>query len=219
MIVAGLLAAPVLADEDSTAKRLNEAEQVIKNAVDAPDKGVPKELMERAECIGVFPELHKGAFVVGAEFGHGVFTCRGQDGKMGAPAFFQLGAGSVGWQFGGEEADLIVLIMNESGMKHLLQDKFTLGAEAGVAAGPVGRKAEASTDAQLHAQILTWSRSKGLFVGVAVEGSVIKPDKKTMEKFYGKPMTAKQVLVEKSVPVPNAARSFVDTVSRSASRS
>src|SRR5262245_45291287 len=99
MFVASLLAAPVLADEDSTAKRLNEAEQVIKNAVDAPDKGVPKELMEHAECIGVFPELHKGAFVVGGEFGHGVFTCRGKDGKMGAPAFFQLGAGSVGWQF------------------------------------------------------------------------------------------------------------------------
>lgn len=221
LLLAGAVAVPVLADDDAqdAAKKLNEAEQVIKTAITAPDKGIPKDLLQKAECVGVFPEVKKGAFVVGAEFGRGVVTCRRADGSMGAPAFFKIAAGSVGYQVGAEETDLVFLIMNTGGVKYLLEDKFTLGAEAAAAAGPVGRSAEASTDAQLHAAILTWSRSRGLFAGASLEGSVVKPDKKAMEAVYGKPVTAKEVLVDHKMAVPNSARSFVETTSRSASRS
>lgn len=222
ILIAGAIAAvPVLADNDAqeAAKKLRDAETVIQNAVTAPDKGIPKDLLQKAECVGVFPEVKKGAFVVGAEFGKGVFTCRRADGKMSAPAFYSIGAGSVGFQAGGEETDFVLLVMNKEGMKHLLDDKFTIGAEAAAAAGPVGREAEASTDAQLHAQILTWSRSRGLFVGASLEGSVVKPDKSRIEAIYGKDMTAKTVLMDQKVAVPKDARSFVDTTNKHTSRS
>lgn len=201
IMLAALVAVPVLADDERSeaTEKLREAEAVIQKAVSAPDKGIPQDLLRKAECVGVFPEVKKGAFVVGAEFGKGVMTCRGSDGKMSAPAFFTIAAGSVGYQVGGEETDLVLLIMNRDGVKYLLEDKFTLGGEAAAAAGPVGRSAEASTDAQLHAGILTWSRSRGLFAGASLEGSVIKPDKKRMEKFYAKPISAKEVLVEGKV--------------------
>lgn len=220
IIIAGLVTIPALADEDKdTVKKLNDAEKVIQTAVTAPDKGIPKDLLQKAECVGVFPEVKKGAFVVGAEFGKGVFTCRREDGTMGAPAFFTVAAGSVGYQVGAQETDLVLLIMNKNGVKYLLEDKFTLGGEAAAAAGPVGRSAEAATDAQLHAMILTWSRSRGLFAGASLEGSVIKPDKSRMEKFYSRPISAREVLVDTKVSVPKAARPFVDTTNRSASRS
>jgi len=221
VLLAGAIAVPVLADDDAkdAAKKLQEATDVIQTAVTSPDKGIPKSLLQKAECVGVFPEVKKGAFVVGAEFGRGVFTCRREDGKMSAPAFFSVGAGSVGFQVGAEETDYVLLVMNKEGMKHLLDDKFTIGGELAAAAGPVGREAEAATDAQLHAQILTWSRSRGLFAGASLEGSVVKSDKSRMEKFYGKPVTAKTVLVDQKMAVPNAARSFVDTTNKHASRS
>jgi lipid-binding SYLF domain-containing protein len=218
-VVAALTTLTVPAAEQTENTRIHDAEQVLKQAVTAPDKGIPKDLLERAECIGVFPSLTKGAFVVGGEFGHGVFTCRRKDGTMGAPAFFTIGAGSIGWQFGGEQADLVLLIMNEGGVKRLLQDKFTLGGEAAAVAGPVGRTAEAATDAQMHAQILSWSRSRGIFLGVSLEGSVIKQDRKATETFYGKPLTASEILVAQAVPPPEAARSFVKTASEYSRRS
>jgi lipid-binding SYLF domain-containing protein len=198
------------ADDKDQAKLIVEAQQVLTEAVTAPDQGIPKELLEKAECVGVFPGLKKGAFVVGGEFGRGVFTCRENNGMMGAPAFFTLGSGSIGWQFGGESADVVLLIMNPSGVKRLLEDKFAIGGEASAAAGPVGRTATAQTDAQLHAQILSWSRTRGAFLGASIEGSVIKPDKKANEKFYGKSVTAQNLLVDHSVQVPASARTFVD---------
>lgn len=209
ILVVGLVSTPTIASESAEAKRMRLAEDVLKAAVTAPDRGIPKELLERAECVGVFPGLTKGAVVVGGEFGRGVFTCRRKDGTMGAPAMFTMGGGSIGWQFGGEQADVVLLIMNEGGVKRLLQDKFTLGGEASAVAGPVGRTAQAATDAQLHAQILSWSRSRGIFLGASIEGNVIKPDKAATKALYGKPVTAEDILVAQRVPAPEAAQSFV----------
>jgi lipid-binding SYLF domain-containing protein len=138
---------------------------------------------------------------------------------MGAPAFFTIGGGSFGWQFGGQQADLVLLIMNDNGVKRLLQDKFTLGGEASAAAGPVGRTAQASTDAQMHAEILSWSRSRGVFLGVSLEGSVIKPNDDATREFYGRPVSASDLLVAQSVPAPAAAQSFVRTATEYSRRS
>lgn len=218
-----LLVAPAMAgsddDEHNPTARMQQAAAVLKSAVNAPDKGIPRDLLEKAECVGVFPELKKGAFVVGGEFGRGVFTCRQADGSMGAPAFFKMGGGSVGWQFGGEEADVVLLIMNKSGLDHLLEDKFTIGGEASAVAGPVGRTASAATDAQLHAQILSWSRSRGAFVGVSVEGDFLKPDTKTNQNLYGKALSSREILVGGATAVPKTAENFVSTTNQYSKRS
>jgi lipid-binding SYLF domain-containing protein len=211
ILATGFLSTPVLAGENPQVQKIRDAEEVLRMSATAPDKGIPRDLLERAECIGVFPGLVKGAFVVGGEFGRGVFTCRQKDGTMGAPAFFTIGGGSFGWQFGGESADLVLLIMNENGVKHLLQDKFSLGGEASVAAGPVGRTAQAATDAQLHAEILSWSRSRGVFLGASLEGTVIKASRDATEAFYGRPVTAGDILVAHKVEAPQAAKSFLRT--------
>lgn len=210
ILAAGLLALPAAAaNPGRDTGRLRDAEEVLKNAVSAPDRGVPKELLEHAECVGVFPGLTKGAFVVGGEYGRGVFTCRQADGRMGAPAFFTIGGGSVGWQFGGKEADLVVLVMNPGGVKHLLADRFTLGADAAAVAGPVGRSASAATDAQLHAEMLSWSRSRGAFLGISLDGDVVKPDRAANARFYGKALTAREILVDHRAEVPSPAKPFV----------
>ena len=138
---------------------------------------------------------------------------------MGAPAIFSLGGGSVGWQIGGEEADVVLLIMNEGGVKRLLQDRFTIGAEAAAVAGPVGRNAQAATDAQLHAEILSWSRSHGLFIGASLKSMMIKPSNKSTEELYGRPLTAKQILIAQTVAPPESARSFVREASEYSRRS
>ena len=215
ILVAGLVAAPALARSDDKAdlmKRMREAQDVLKSSVNAPDKGIPKELLERAECVGVFPNVAKGAFIVGGEFGRGIFTCRGKDGKMGPPAFFSIGGPSIGWQFGGDVADFVLLIMNENGVKHLLEDHFTLGGEAAAVAGPVGRTAQAATDLQLHAEILSWSRTKGLFLGASLKGTGLNHDEKASKLMYGKEVPASDILVKQSVPVPASAQGYVNTV-------
>jgi lipid-binding SYLF domain-containing protein len=205
-------ATPLLAHPDKKqVKEVKKAEEVLRLSVTAPDSRIPKDLLERAECIGVFPGVKKAAFLVGGEFGRGVFTCREKDGSMGAPAFFTMGGPSLGWQFGGESADLILLIMNETGVQHLLSDKFTIGGQGAAVAGPVGRTAQASTDLLLHAQILSWSRSRGLFLGASLDGVVIKPSKDATESFYGRPITARQILVGHEAEPPQAARAFVNT--------
>jgi lipid-binding SYLF domain-containing protein len=219
MAIATLLAGPAAGSaEDRPGKLLPAAEQALRQSISAPDKGIPKELLERAECVGVFPDVKKGAFVVGGEFGRGLFTCRRADGSMGAPALFSIGGPSVGWQFGGQEADLILLIMNDGGVKHLLEDHFTLGGEISAVAGPVGRTTQAATDAQLHAQILSWSRSRGVFLGAALKGTVVKQDKAGTEALYGKPILAREILVEQKVGVPADAVSFVRATSEAARR-
>lgn len=210
------LAAPAMAGSAHATKadaRIAKAREVLEQSVSAPDGGIPKDLLKEAECVGVFPDVTKGAFVVGGEYGKGVFTCRKPDGRMGPPAFFTIGGGSIGWQFGGKQADLVLLIMNDGGLKHLLEDHVTLGAGAAAVAGPVGRTADAETDAQLHAQILSWSRSHGIFLGASLEGGVLKPDMEGTRAFYGRPLTARQILVDHEPAVPVAARPFVTLVS------
>ena len=222
ILAAGMTIVPAAAREKGSAdeiKKLQAAEQALRMSVAAPDKGIPKDLLQKAECIGVFPDVKKAAFVVGGEGGRGVFTCRSKDGRMSAPAFFTIGGPSIGFQAGIQEADVVLLVMNDEGVQKLLQDHVTLGGEASVAAGPVGRTAEAGTDAQLHAQILSWSRSRGLFAGVSLEGMVLKQNNKATQDFYGKAIDAKEILVNQSVPVPAAAQSFVKTTTQVAKRS
>jgi lipid-binding SYLF domain-containing protein len=198
--------------------RLQRAEAVLKASLEAPDKGIPQDALVKAECVGVFPDVRKGAFIVGGEGGAGVFTCRDRNGVMGAPAFFKIGGGSVGWQFGGQETDLVLLVMNDDGMKHLLADHFTLGAAATATGGPVGRTLEAATDAQLHAQILSWSRSQGAFLGAALEGSVISTDAKANLAVYGESLTAKSILLEHKVQPTREAMAFLKTLNAKADR-
>src|SRR4030095_13536937 len=177
-------ASPALDKKDT--KTLEEAVPVLNALASAPDKGIPQELLAKADCILIFPSVAKGAFIVGGKAGKGVASCRRPDGSMSAPAFYGIGGASVGFQIGGQTADVVLLIMNESGVSHLLSDKFTLGGEATATAGPVGRTAQAATDAQLHAQILSWSRSRGLFLGAALEGTVVRPDGDANKRLYGK---------------------------------
>lgn len=198
---------------------IRESDAVLKAAMSAPDQGIPKELLARAECIGVFPGVKKGAFVVGGEFGRGVFTCRKEDSTMGAPAMFTMGGGSVGWQFGGKKVDVVLLIMNKEGLRHLLQDKVTLGGEVAAVAGPVGRTAQVATDAQMRAEILSWSHARGVFLGAAFKGAVIKPDASATEALYGEPRTATEILVAENVEPPDTAKQFVATATESSRRS
>ena len=215
------LSALALAASDRGAEqdRLVKAEAVVKASLDSPDKGIPMDLLQRAECVGVFPDVKKAAFVVGGQGGRGVFTCRDDDGELGAPAFFKLAGGSVGWQFGGQEADIILLVMNDEGMQHLLKDKFAIGGEASATAGPVGRDARAKTDAQLKAQMLSWSRSQGLFLGAALSGTVIRPDAEANAHYYGKEVTAEGILVKHEFRAPRTSRPFVSLLNKVADRS
>jgi lipid-binding SYLF domain-containing protein len=161
----------------------------------SPDKGIPQDLLAKAECVIVIPNMKKAAFVVGGEYGKGFATCRdaSHSGWTG-PAAMQLNGGSVGFQIGGEETDLILLVMNRKGMDKLVGDKVTLGADASVAAGPVGRTAAAQTNARMDAEILSWSRAKGVFAGVSLKGASLRPDKSDNRVLYGKDVTARELL-------------------------
>jgi lipid-binding SYLF domain-containing protein len=206
---------PALAAKGVTGKDrkvFSNATDVLEALTSAPDSAIPIDLLERAECVLVFPNVIKGAFVVGGRFGRGVAWCK--DGA--GPAFFSIGGGSVGWQWGGQATDLVLLVMNEDGMKHLLEDNFTLGGKASAAAGPVGRTAEASTDVQLQAQILSWSRSKGLFAGASLEGAVIQPSEDANRRLYGEDVSVDALLDGSHGPhtLPAEASSFVDLATR-----
>ncbi len=183
------------------------AAQVFREIMNTPDKGIPQELVENAECIAVFPSVLKAGFIFGGRGGRGVASCRMAAG-WSAPAYFSLGGGSFGLQIGASSTDFVMLFMNKDGMNSLLSDGFTLGGDASVAAGPVGRQAGASTDLKLTAQILSYSRSKGLFAGLELKGVVIKPDKDDMRDVYGEGVTAKQVLKENKGNAPVSVRAF-----------
>jgi lipid-binding SYLF domain-containing protein len=230
ILVAGVLAAPAVttaSDKDKTyeekkdvkvsaedkqkaEERLREAEEVIKASVSAPDQGIPKNLLEKAECVGVFPGVKKAALVVGGAGGKGVFTCKNGHGMSG-PAFFKIGGPSIGWQAGVESADIVLLVMNKEGIDKLLTDKFKIGADATAAAGPVGRNTQASTDVLMGSQILSWSRTKGLFAGVSVDGMVMTQDKEDNAAIYGKAVEAREILTTTTLPVPQVAKSFIKT--------
>jgi lipid-binding SYLF domain-containing protein len=197
---------PVAAAETD---RLNNAAEVVRELRAAPDRGIPEELWSRAECVIVIPSMKKAAFMIGAEFGRGVMSCRSRNG-WGAPVYMELAKGSWGLQIGAESVDLVLLVMNRNGIDKLLDNKIALGVDAAVSAGPVGRSAGAGTDAQLHAQILSYSRSKGLFAGIDLSGGVLRPDESANREAYG---TKAPHEILAGVP-DMASRDFVSSLGR-----
>jgi SH3 domain-containing YSC84-like protein 1 len=191
---------------------LDRAPEVLQTLTTAPDKGIPRHLLDRAECVVVFPSVTKGAFVLGGEFGRGVATCRdhANGNRMSAPALFTIGGASFGWQFGGEQTDFVLLVMDPNGMSQLLENELKIGGDAAVVAGPVGRHAEASTNITLGAQMLSWSRTRGLFAGVSLEGAVIKPSDEGNRRLYGREISAREILEEGPLSVPAAGSRFVE---------
>jgi SH3 domain-containing YSC84-like protein 1 len=205
IMLAALALTPMLAKDNEPVKRLDEAAAVLSEIMAAPDKGIPHDLLEKSHCIVIVPELKTGAFVVGGKYGKGYLSCRNKSGKgWSAPATVRIEGGSFGFQIGGSSTDLIMLVMSERGAEKLLESKFTLGGEASVAAGPVGRTTTAQTDAQMHADILSWSRSQGLFAGVALEGATLRQDLDDNATLYGKKLENKDI-VTKGVAAPKAA--------------
>ncbi len=196
--------------------RINHAAAAFRELMRTPDKGIPRDLLERANCIVIVPGLKKGAFGFGGKYGRGFAACRGR-GDWGAPAGIRIEGASFGFQIGGSSTDVFMLVMNENGMKRLVSDKFTLGGEAAAAAGPVGRETSANTDILMTAEILTWSRSRGVFAGISLEGATIRPDSAENEKLYGKHVTNKQI-VGGSVRAPRSARALTSALNQYASR-
>jgi lipid-binding SYLF domain-containing protein len=199
-------------DDDKTGpvKRVDAAATVLEEIMGAPDKGIPKEVFESAKCVAVVPSMIKGGFIVGARYGKGVTTCRTPSG-WSAPAPITIAGGSWGLQIGGEAVDLVMLVMNDKGMEHLLSSKFKLGAEASVAAGPVGRQAEANTDWKMRAEVLSYSRSRGVFAGLELNGAVVKQDDDDTRLLYGKEVSFKDILTGR-VPPPPGTQHFLATV-------
>jgi lipid-binding SYLF domain-containing protein len=200
------------------AQRLKEAAQVFREIMEAPDKGIPQPLLDKAECVVVVPGLKKGAFIVGAKYGRGFADCRASSGNgWTGPAAVRVEGGSFGFQIGGSETDVIMLVMNKRGVDRLLSSKFTLGGDASVAAGPVGRTATAETDAYLTAEILTWSRSRGVFAGISLSGATLRQDLDSNRSVYGKSLTNRDIL-QGSQTVPAAASEFVSVLNKYSGR-
>ena len=206
MILAATLAiVPLLAKTNDAVKRLDEAAAVFSEVMGTPDKGIPQDMLENAHCIVIVPSVKTAAFVVGGKYGKGYVSCRNQGGEgWSAPGTVRIEGGSVGFQIGGSTTDLIMLVMNERGADKLLASKFTLGAEGSVAAGPVGRTATAQTDAQMHAEILSWSRSQGLFAGLALEGATLRQDLDDNATLYGRKIGNREI-VTSNIHAPKAA--------------
>jgi lipid-binding SYLF domain-containing protein len=199
-------------DETKAGERIQAAGSVVDEIMAAPDKGIPEEVMGSAECVAVVPSLLKGGFIVGGRYGRGVASCRTPKG-WSAPAFFTVKGGSVGLQIGGQAVDLIMLVMNEQGMRNLLSSKFQIGADASAAAGPVGRHAEGETDWKMRAQILTYSRARGVFAGITLNGAVVKQDKESTREFYGRMVPFRTALTGQ-IQAPDAANPFLSTLSK-----
>jgi len=206
------LAAQDQPKESKATDRVQAAADVLNEIESAPDSGIPQEILGRSECVAVVPSMLKGGFVFGAKYGRGLASCRTPKG-WSAPAFFTLEGGSFGFQVGGQAVDLVMLIMNKDGMQHLLSSEFALGADASVAAGPVGRHAEGNTDWKMRAQVLTYSRARGVFAGVTLNGAVVKQDKDSTREFYGHMVTSKASLTGE-VDAPAAASPFLSTLAK-----
>jgi lipid-binding SYLF domain-containing protein len=195
---------------ESSIERLDNAGKVLHEIMAAPDNGIPEEVLEHARCVAVVPHMIKGGFIFGGQNGRGVATCRTADG-WSAPAFFSITGGSWGLQIGLEGVDLVMIIQNEKGMQQLLASKFQLGADASAAAGPVGRHASAETNWKLETEILTYSRAKGAFAGLTLNGASVRRDDDSMQAIYGRKVTTRNVLLGK-VAAPAAAHSFLNAV-------
>ncbi len=213
LIVMVCLSVNVLADKKAEVERARKAAIAFREIMDAPDNAVPQDLLDRAYCVAVFPSVKKGGFVVGGQFGRGLISCR-KVGGWSAPAYFTIGGGSFGLQIGAQAVDLVLLVMNEDGMNGILKSKFELGAGASVAAGPVGRNASASTDATMNAQILSYSRSKGLFAGLELKGSVLKEDEDANKDVYGRAISARELLENEKAKLTRDVRIFPATLAK-----
>src|ERR1700676_3263606 len=202
------------ADPEKDEDRLRNSGNVLKEVLDVPDD-IPQDLLDKADCVVVFPSVLKAAFIVGGSYGRGAMSCRrGEDfrGSWGAPTMMALEGGSFGFQIGGEATDFVLLVMNEGGAKGILSSKVKLGADASVPAGPVGRDASANTDATLRAEILSYSRARGLFAGVSLEGSTIPPDNGDNRHVYGREISARDIVLSGTVAVPAAAEQLISTL-------
>src|SRR5882762_2479286 len=204
------------ADQESrTSKavlRAQAAADVLDEIQGAPDKGIPQEVLGSAECVAVVPSMLKGGFIVGGKYGRGLASCRTAKG-WSAPAFFMVTGGSIGFQIGGQAVDLVMLVMNNDGMKNLLSSKFALGADASVAAGPVGRHAEGNTDWKMRAEVLTYSRARGVFAGVSLNGAVVKQDKDSTREFYGR-MVPFRTSLTGEIEAPAGANEFLSALAK-----
>ena len=198
--------------ESKASDRVQSAADVLNEIQSAPDSGIPDNILSKSECVAVVPSMLKGGFIVGAKYGRGVASCRTAKG-WSAPAFFTVTGGSIGFQIGGQAVDLVMLIMNNDGMQHLLSSQFALGADASVAAGPVGRHAEGDTDWKMRAQVLTYSRARGVFAGATLNGAVMKQDKDSTRDFYGHMVTFKAALTGE-VEAPAPANPFLSSLAK-----
>jgi SH3 domain-containing YSC84-like protein 1 len=211
LIIATIVAAtvtvtPLIAADNEPVQRLEAAAAVLSDVMATPDNGIPQELLQKSHCVVIVPDLKTAAFVFGGKYGKGYLSCRRADGEgWSAPATVRIEGGSVGFQIGGSSTDLIMLVMTQRGSQKLLESKFTLGAEGSVAAGPVGRTATAQTDVQMHADILSWSRSQGLFAGIALEGATLRQDLDDNTTLYGKPLDNREIVTEGVAAPPSAA--------------
>lgn len=215
LVFMGLLAPSVL-NAGEVEDRVVRGAVVLREIAEAPDSGIPQDLLDKAACVAVIPGMKRAGFIFGGNYGKGVMSCRTDSGKgpWSAPSMFLMTGGSFGLQIGGQSVDLILVIMNLSGLESMLDSKFTLGGDASVAAGPVGRTAAAETDAWMSAKILAYSRAKGLFGGLVLKGGVVRPDKDANQVLYGKEVEARTLLLHKTDPVPRDAKIFLDELTR-----
>jgi lipid-binding SYLF domain-containing protein len=216
-MVCPVLMAPLLSGQEETPdKRLQRSAETLREVATSRDRGIPRKLLEKAQCVVIVPGMKKAAFLVGGEYGRGFASCR-IPGAWSAPAPVRLTGGSFGVQLGADSTDIILLVMNERGMERLLSDKFALGADVNVAAGPVGRDANADTDALMRAEILAWSRSRGAFVGVALNGTIVESDHAEAVRLYGRPWSNREI-IRGGLAVPDPARAFMTELDRDLSK-
>ncbi len=205
--------AALAADRSDEVKRLNRATEVFREIMQTPDKGIPVELLDKSECVAIVPGLKKGGLGLGGKYGKGVVMCRKANHGWTAPSFITIEGGSFGLQIGFEQVDVVMLIMNRKGVDKLISDKFTIGADASAAAGPVGRQTAAQTDVTMHAEILTYSRAKGLFAGVSLDGATLRQDKDNIRDFYGRDVDPRKILLDGTVEMPPEARPLASALS------
>jgi len=198
---------------DTAQERMSDATKTFTEIMATPDRGIPQDLLEKAHCIVIVPGMKQAALGIGGKFGRGFAVCRHANGGWGAPAAIRVEGGTVGFQIGASSTDVVMLVMNERGMRRLMEDKVTLGGEATVAAGPVGRTTSANTDVQLSAEILSWSRSKGLFAGIALQGATLRPDNDVNQELYGAKLSNKEILTGNQTP-PASAQSLVASLGK-----
>ena len=210
---------PAGAIDDKIADRLWEASKVVDELIKAPDSDIPKDLLKKAECVAVIPGLKKAALGFGGQLGRGAVTCRKNAGKgpFGPPAMISVTGGSVGFQIGGQETDVVMLFMTPDSFKHLMRDKVTLGVDASAAGGPKGREASAETNATMRSEILTYSRARGAFAGISLKGAVLRPDKDANKNVYNREIEVRELVETGNVAIPEPARKFVQSVSQATS--